>query len=94
VSYYDDLSIHDVMSADELAEDDRRAEYHLDAEDEARALREDADEAARAAEAGDPDDCGGEFIDGIWYGCGECEPCQGAGEDPLDVADELDGSWL
>lgn len=94
MSDYDDLSIHDVMSAEELAEDDRTAEFRMDAADEARALREEADAAARDAEAGDPDDCGGEFIDGNWYGCGECEACQGAAEDPLDVIDDLDGAWL
>ncbi|MFL5910508.1 MAG: hypothetical protein ACJ768_08095 [Gaiellaceae bacterium] len=93
MSDYDQMTNADVMSAEELAEYDRDAEFRLDAEDEARALREEADEAARAAEAGDPDDCGGEFIDGIWYGCGECEPCQGASEDPLDVEDEFDGAW-
>lgn len=93
MSDYDDLTIHDVMSAAELAEDERDAELRLDAADEERALREDAEEAARAAESGDPEDCGGEFIDGIWYGCGDCEPCLGASEDPLDVEDEFDGAW-
>jgi hypothetical protein len=91
---YDDMTNADVMSGAELAEYERDAELRLDAADEERALREDAEEAARNAEAGDPDDCGGEFIDGIWYGCGECEPCQGASEDPLDVVEELDGSWV
>lgn len=85
MSDYDDLTIHDVMSAAELAEDERDAELRLDAADEERALKAEAEEAARAAESGDPDDCGGEFIDGVWYGCGECEPCLGASEDPLDV---------
>ncbi|MFD4569341.1 hypothetical protein ACFWOX_33890 [Streptomyces sp. NPDC058467] len=92
---YDDMTNADVMDGAELAEDERDAELRLDAADEERALREDAEEAARAAELGDdPDDCGGEFIDGIWYGCGECEACKGRAEDPLDVAEELDGSWI
>lgn len=34
---YAELTIHDVMDADELAEDERAAEAHLDALDEARA---------------------------------------------------------
>lgn len=93
MSDYDHMTNADVVGADELAEYDRDAEFQLDAEDEARALQAEADEAAHAAELGDPDDCGGEFIDGTWYGCGECEPCSGASEDPLDVEDEFAGAW-
>lgn len=33
---HDDFDISDVMSAEELYEDDRTAEFRLDAEDEAR----------------------------------------------------------
>ncbi|MEV7394902.1 hypothetical protein [Streptomyces sp. NPDC091215] len=93
MSDYDDLTIHDVMSDAELAEEERDAELRLDAADEERAL-EAEQEADRAAGADAPDDCGGEFIDGTWYGCGECEACKGRAEDPLDVAEELDGSWI
>lgn len=92
MSDYEGMTNQDVDPVD-VWEEMRDGELRLDAEEEARALREDAFEAARAAEAGDPDDCGGEFIDGSWYGCGECESCLGASEDPLDVVDELDGSW-
>ncbi|MFJ9374392.1 hypothetical protein [Streptomyces sp. NPDC101455] len=80
----DDLTIHDVMSGDEIAEYDRDAEFRMDAADEERALKADAEDAARAAESGDdPDDCGGEFIDGTWYGCGVCPAC-------LSTADNVD----
>jgi hypothetical protein len=46
---YDDFDISDVMSAEELYEDDRTAEFRLDAADEAR------DAAAAVAEAADDD---------------------------------------
>lgn len=91
MSDYDHMTNADVMGADELAEYDRDAEFRLDAEDEARALREEAEAAARAAEAGDPDDCGGEFIDGSWYGCGECEVCLSTAE--MDGSDR-DEEWI
>lgn len=85
MSDYEGMTNADVMSASELTEYDRDAEFYLDALDEERALREEAEAAARDAEAGDPEDCGGEFIDGIWYGCGGCDVC-------LSTAD-FDGSW-
>lgn len=84
---YEGLTNQDVDPVD-VWEEMRDAELRLDAADEERAL---AAEGAEPSEPGDPDDCGGEFIDGSWYGCGECEACAGASEDPLDVEDELNG---
>jgi len=86
VSDYDHMTNADVMSGAELAEYDRHDELLLDAADEERALRAEAEAAARAAEAGDPEDCGGEFIDGVWHGCGGCDVC-------LSTAD-FDGAWV
>lgn len=86
MSDYEHMTNADVMSGAELAEYDRDAEFRLDAADEERAL---AAEQAEAAQAGpdDPDDCGGEFIDGVWYGCGVCEVCLSSTDD-LDEGDE------
>lgn len=82
MSDYDDLTIHDVMSAAELADDERDAELRLDAADEERALREDAEEAARNAEAGDPVDCGAVSPDDE---CGMCEGCQEREADDIEA---------
>ena len=89
---YDDMTNADVMSGAELAEYERDAELRLDAADEERALREDAEEAARNAESGDPDDCGGEFIDGTWYGCGGCQVCLSTSDDVEE--DDLAEEWV
>lgn len=32
----------------------------------------------------DLDECGGEFIDGVWYGCG-CEDCDQAEDDAIEA---------
>ncbi|MEU3620643.1 hypothetical protein ABZ725_51665 [Streptomyces sp. NPDC006872] len=82
MSAYEHMTNADVMSADELAEHDRDAKFRLDAADEARALEE---EQSQTAEADDPDDCGGEFIDGTWYGCGACEACLSTSDDAEDM---------
>jgi hypothetical protein len=75
VSGYDHMTNTDVMDGAELAEYDRHDKLLLDAADEERALRAEAEAAARAVEAGDPEDCGGDFVDGVWHGCGECDMC-------------------
>lgn len=49
----DDFDISDVMSAEELYEDDRTAEFRLDAEDEARDATAAAAEIAAEAAADD-----------------------------------------
>lgn len=68
-----DYDIHDVMSAEELAEDDRRAEFALDAADD---LRNAEAAAAEEAEADDPGrECFAELIDGSYTYCG-CEECE------------------
>ena len=70
---YDQLTNHDVMSATEMAEYDRDAEFAVDAADDARGLE---NERAHADEPADPDECTAEFIDGSWdgtyCGCPEC----------------------
>lgn len=66
-----DYDIHDVMSAEELAEDDRRVEFALDAADDARNAQ-----AAGKSEADDPgQECFSELIDGSYTYCG-CEDCE------------------
>jgi hypothetical protein len=92
LSNHDHLTNSDVMSGAEIAEYDRDAELLLDAADEERALKVEAEEAARDAEAGDPDDCGGEFIDGTWNGCGGCQVCLSTSDDTDD--DELAEEWV
>ncbi|MGI5348799.1 hypothetical protein ACQEU8_11470 [Streptomyces sp. CA-250714] len=70
---YDQLTNHDVMSATEMAEYDRDAEFAIDAADEARARETERAEASQTHD--DPDECYAEFIDGSWTHCG-CEDCQ------------------
>lgn len=69
---YEGMTNADVMSADEITEYDRDAELALDAADEERWARDDAQ-----AEAPGPDDgeCQAELIDGSYTYCG-CEDCQ------------------
>lgn len=84
-SEYEHLTNADVMSAHELAEYDRDAEFRLDAEQEAR----DAREAQNQGADDEPDgECIPELIDGSLYGCGACEPCRDAQQDADD--DEVD----
>ncbi|MET9073931.1 hypothetical protein ABZX95_17525 [Streptomyces sp. NPDC004232] len=83
---YDGLTNADVMSAAELAEYDRDAEFRLDAEQEARDAREQDQAAADEPEG----ECIPELIDGTLYGCGVCEPCQDAQQD----ADDDEAEWV
>ncbi|MFF1297977.1 MULTISPECIES: hypothetical protein [unclassified Streptomyces] len=94
MSDYDHMTNADVISAAELAEYDRDAEFRLDAADEARDAEAAAAELA-AADGDDADDCGGEFIDGVWYGCGACDACASThgAEDGYEY-DELAGAWF
>ncbi|MFD9567720.1 hypothetical protein [Streptomyces sp. NPDC059994] len=72
MSDYDDMTNADVMSASEMAEYERDAEFALDAADEREALeREKAEEAAMTS---DGHECQAEFIDGSWDYCG-CDDC-------------------
>lgn len=69
---HEGMTIHDVVSADEIHEYDKDAEYAQDAADEA------ADEAAareREEDEHDGDVCVPELIDGTYEGCGGCEDC-------------------
>lgn len=74
MSDYEGMTNADVMSADEIAEYERGAEYVLDAADEERAA---AAERARQAEPDltPGDECHAEFIDGSYTSCG-CEECE------------------
>lgn len=80
------LTNADVMSADEIAEYDRDAEFRLDAEQEARDARETQNQAFSVEPEGE---CIPELIDGSVYGCGACEPCQDAQQD----ADDQEAEW-
>jgi hypothetical protein len=84
VSDYDDLTIHDVMSAAELAEDERDAELRLDAADEERALQADAEETISAGGPDDYDDydCGAVSPDDE---CGMCEGGREAAGDDIEA---------
>jgi len=42
---------------------------------------------AQTAEDDDPDDCGGEFVDGTWEGCGICQVCLSTSDDAPDEED-------
>lgn len=99
---YDDMTNADVMSADEIHEYDRDAEFALDAADEARALEEDAAQAAEVDD--DLDDCGA--VDPN-HACGICAGCREATGDDIErrveagymtesearAAHELNGTW-
>lgn len=89
-SEYEHLTNADVMSAAELAEYDRDAEFRLDAEQEAR----DAQEQEQAAEnVAEPEgECIPELIDGTVVGCGVCEDCQNAQQDADDDEIEWEAS--
>lgn len=69
---YEGMTNQDVDPVD-VFEEMREAEYRLDAEQEARNLAAEQDQAAEAGD--DLDECDAEFIDGTWYGCGVCESC-------------------
>jgi hypothetical protein len=79
---YDHLTNADVMSAAELAEYDRDAEFRLDAEQEAREEPDQADDEPEG-------ECIPELIDGSLIGCGVCEPCQ----DALQDVDDEETEW-
>lgn len=68
---YEGMTNQDVDPVD-VWEEMRDAEFRLDAEQEARELEA---EQAQAVDDDDPDDCGGEFVDGSWEGCGICQAC-------------------
>jgi hypothetical protein len=81
---YDGMTNQDVDPVD-VWEEMRDGEFRLDAADEERAL---AAERDAPAEPDDPDDCGGEFIDGTWHGCGACEACLSTSDDTDDGEDD------
>lgn len=81
-----DYDSHDVMSAEELTEEDQRAEYALDASDEARWAAEQAALETRAAT--EVDECAGKLINGSWVHC-PCVDCQ----DHADALDDDEESW-
>lgn len=87
MSDYDGMTNQDVDPVD-VWEEMRDGELRLDAEQEARDL---AAEKEQLAEADDPDDCGGEFVDGTWEGCGFCQVCLGTSDDVPDEDEEYDG---
>jgi hypothetical protein len=83
-----DHDIHDVMSAEELAEDDRRVEFALDAADEARNTEA---AAAKEVERDDPgQECFAELIDGSYTYCG-CEDCEQREYD--DAEHDVEEPW-
>lgn len=85
---YEHLTNADVMSAAEIAEYDRDAEFRLDAEQEACGdAREMQDQGADDEPEGE---CIPELIDGTVYGCGACDPCQDAQQD----ADDEEAEWV
>lgn len=102
MSDYEHMTNADVMSADELAEYDRDAEFLLDAQDEARDAEAAAAELAAAGD--DAEDCGAVSPDDE---CGICEGCQEAEGDDIEAqfesgsityeeavsAHELNGTW-
>jgi len=81
---YEGLTNQDVDPVD-VWEEMRDAEIRLDAEQEARQAEE--EKQAQTAEDDDPDDCGGEFVDGTWEGCGICQVCLSTSDDAPDEED-------
>ena len=81
---YEGLTNQDVDPVD-VWEEMRDAEFRLDAEQEARQAEE--EKQAQTAEDDDPDDCGGEFVDGTWEGCGICQVCLSTSDDAPDEED-------
>lgn len=85
MSDYDDLSIHDVMSADEIAEYERDAEYRLDAQEEAENARLEREAEKRLTEDGEDFDCGASSPDDE---CGMCAGCREAAGDDIEAQHE------
>ncbi|MFB7162278.1 hypothetical protein [Streptomyces sp. NPDC056242] len=93
MSDHEHMTNADVMSADELYEYDRDAEFRLDAEDDARnTTAVEAEDAKAGADTTPGDECGAEFIDGSFTYCG-CEECQQREQDDADANDELGQGW-
>lgn len=84
MSDYEDMTNADVMSAEEIAEYDRDAEFRLDAADDERALLEAAEHAA-AVGPDDVDDCGAYSPD---TECGICRACIEARGDDIEAQHE------